>query len=86
MNPTSPYSDTAVTNGNCYKYQYVVTDLVGNQLVATNSNVAKVGAAHSAPTGTSATLTTTEDTPRTLTTADFGFGDPLEDGPTRCWP
>ena len=42
-NPTSPYTDTTVTNGNCYKYQYVVTDLVGNQLVATNANVAKVG-------------------------------------------
>ena len=31
-----------------------------------------------APTGTSSTLTGTEDTPRTLTTADFGFGDPEE--------
>ena len=30
-------------NGNCYKYQYVVTDLVGNQYIATNANVAKVG-------------------------------------------
>ncbi len=30
-NPTSPYTDTTVTNGNCYKYQYVVTDKVGNQ-------------------------------------------------------
>jgi hypothetical protein len=54
---------------------------VGNQLVATSSNVAKVGATHGAPTGTSATLTATEDTPRTLTTSDFGFGDPLEDVP-----
>ncbi len=81
VNPTSPYSDTAVTNGNCYMYQYVVTDLVGNQFVAASSNVAKVGARHSAPTGTSATLTATEDTPRTLTTSDFGFGDPLENVP-----
>ena len=31
-----------------------------------------------APTGTSATLTATEDTPRTLTTADFGYADPEE--------
>ena len=67
-------------------YQYVVTDLVGNQLVATNANVAKVAARNSAPTGTSATLTATEDTPRTLATADFGFGDPLENTPTPCWP
>ena len=43
MNPNSPYKDTTVTNGNCYKYQYVVTDLVGNQLVATSGNAAKVG-------------------------------------------
>ena len=42
-NPTTPYTDTTVTNGNCYKYQYVVTDNVGNQLVATTTNVAKVG-------------------------------------------
>ena len=42
-NPTSPYTDNTVMNGNCYKYQYVVTDLVGNQYVATNANVAKVG-------------------------------------------
>jgi hypothetical protein len=40
--PTSPYADTNVTNGNCYKYQYLVTDLVGNQHLATNANVAKV--------------------------------------------
>ena len=81
MNPNSPYADTTVTNGNCYQYQYVVTDLVGNQFVATNVNVAKVAAVNSAPTGTSATLTATEDTPRTLTTADFGFGDPLQTPP-----
>ena len=43
VNPSSPYTDTTVHNGNCYKYQYVVTDLVGNQYVATNANVAKVG-------------------------------------------
>ena len=42
-NPTSPYTDTTVTTGNCYMYKYVVTDKVGNQLVADNANVAKVG-------------------------------------------
>ena len=81
VDPTSPYADTTVANGYCYKYEYVVTDLVGNQFVATNSNVAKVGATHGAPAGTSATLTAIEDTPRTLTTSDFGFSDPLEDVP-----
>jgi hypothetical protein len=43
VNPTSPHTDNTVLNGNCYKYQYVVTDLVGNQYIATNANVAKVG-------------------------------------------
>ena len=49
VDPTSPYTDTTVTNGNCYKYQYVVTDLVGNQSVATSANVAKVGAGTALP-------------------------------------
>jgi hypothetical protein len=43
-NPTSPYTDSQVTNAICYKYQYVMTDQVQNQGVATiaNANVAKV--------------------------------------------
>jgi hypothetical protein len=39
-------------------------------------NVAVVG--NMAPTGTSSTLTGTEDTPLALTTADFGYDDPEE--------
>ncbi|MEO8528198.1 MAG: LamG domain-containing protein, partial [Pseudolysinimonas sp.] len=38
-NPTSPLADT-VTYSNCYKYQYVVSDNVGNTTTATNANVA----------------------------------------------
>jgi hypothetical protein len=40
--PTSPYTDSSVTNGLCYKYRYVVPDLVGNQDIATSANVAMV--------------------------------------------
>jgi Concanavalin A-like lectin/glucanases superfamily len=38
-NPTSPVTDIIAT-GNCYKYQYVVPDNVGNQYIATSGNVA----------------------------------------------
>ena len=40
--PTSPYTDTNVGAGTCYKYQYVVTDRVGNQQTATSASVARV--------------------------------------------
>ena len=40
-NPTSPFTDTA-TRGNCYQYQYVVADNLGNQHTATSANVVKV--------------------------------------------
>ncbi len=40
-NPTSPVTDT-VTIGQCYKYQYVVYDNVGNFDTATSSNTVKV--------------------------------------------
>ena len=42
VNPTSPYTDSPVTNGICYQYRYVVTDLLGNQDIATSPNVARV--------------------------------------------
>ena len=41
-NPASPYTDSQVTNGVCYKYRYVVPDLVGNQDIATSTNVVMV--------------------------------------------
>jgi hypothetical protein len=40
-NPTSPLVDT-VTAGNCYKYQYVVSDNVGNLDTATSASIVKV--------------------------------------------
>jgi len=42
-NPTSPLVDT-VTAGNCYQYQYVVSDNVGNTHTAASANVVKVQA------------------------------------------
>jgi len=41
-NPSSPYTDTALSNSTCYKYRFVVTDHVGNQTIATSTNVSKV--------------------------------------------
>lgn len=38
-NPVSPFTDT-VTAGNCYQYQYVVQDIVGNTTTATSPNIA----------------------------------------------
>jgi hypothetical protein len=35
-------ADTGVTSGNCYQYQYIVTDKVGNQAIFTSANGAKV--------------------------------------------
>jgi len=39
--PTSPYADT-VSRGTCNKYQYLTPDNVGNQTMATSTNVVKV--------------------------------------------
>lgn len=40
--PTSPYVESGLWTG-CFKYRYVVTDRVGNQDIATNANVVKIG-------------------------------------------
>jgi hypothetical protein len=42
VNPTSIYTDTAVSNGKCYMYQYVVTDNVGNSRTTTSASVSKI--------------------------------------------
>ena len=41
-NPSSPYTDTALSNSTCYMYRFVVTDHVGNQTIATSASVSKV--------------------------------------------
>ena len=35
-------ADTGVTSGNCYQYEYLVSDKVGNQAVNTSAGVAKI--------------------------------------------
>ncbi len=52
LDPASPYTDTAVTNGSCYRYQYVVTDNVGNVGTTASGSVAMVdyaGAVNTTP-------------------------------------
>jgi hypothetical protein len=39
---TSPYTDTTVSSGSCYQYQYLVYDNAGNVATWTTTNVAKV--------------------------------------------
>jgi len=38
----SPYSDTTVVTGNCYKYQYLISDNYSNTVTYTSGNIAKV--------------------------------------------
>ena len=40
--PSSPYVDSQVEDGSCYKFRYVVSDRVGNQHIATSANVAVI--------------------------------------------
>jgi uncharacterized delta-60 repeat protein len=47
----------------------------GGALTTQGTTTVSITAVNDAPSGTSATLTTTEDTPRVLAAADFGFAD-----------
>ena len=47
----------------------------GGPLTDTDTSTISVTAVNDAPAGVNATLTTNEDTPRALTTADFGYSD-----------
>ena len=58
----SPYTDTSVATGSCYKYEYQVSDAAGNQATITSTNVAEIDTAAptlavSAVTGANVSLT-----------------------------
>jgi PKD repeat protein len=50
VGPSSPYSDTTVSTGHCYEYEYTVSDLAGN---SATSAVSKVKVSTTGPTLTS---------------------------------
>ena len=47
--PASPYLDTQVENGTCYRYRYVVSDGVGNQSVIGSPDTAEIDSAAGGP-------------------------------------
>jgi hypothetical protein len=51
-NPTSPYSDATLVDGNCYKYRYEVWDNVNNLTIYTDASSSEVKVDTTAPTGT----------------------------------
>jgi len=76
INPASPYTDQEVTDGSCYQYRYRVTDLLGNQAIATNPNIAKVDSSYGGPPlGTAASYSVLGGTGITSTLATTLSGD-----------
>jgi hypothetical protein len=73
--PTSPHVDT-VTTGNCYKYQYVVADNVGNTHTATSTGVVRID-------NTCGTRNVALGRPATASTTNLGYtADKAFDGDT----
>jgi hypothetical protein len=55
--PASPATDTVPANNTCYRYQYVVSDNVGNQTTYTSPDIKVQAAAPGSLTPTNATIT-----------------------------
>jgi hypothetical protein len=70
-------ADTSVTSGNCYKYQYVVADNVGNSTTYTSSSVAKVDAV--APAVTAVTLANGNGTAQLNDTVTVTYSEPMDE-------
>ena len=68
----SPYSDTTLASGNCYEYEYVVSDNVGNTATYTSASIVKVDT--SAPTLSEASSGANIYYPGTGTTVYFKSG------------
>ncbi|EHR71078.1 VCBS repeat-containing protein [Burkholderiales bacterium JOSHI_001] len=72
-NGSYTFTPTANFNGTVPQVTYVATDGTSN---ASTTLSLVIDPVNDAPAGTSKTITSAEDTPYTITAADFGFSDP----------